>query len=375
MMAGATRRDSSRWAVLGTMLCVAAVFVDLSRSGGNPVSLIQPGLDGPSAAVVAEDFPAVEPADGLGLDGQQFYAMARDALHPDEAAPALDRPRYRWQRPLLAWLGWALHPTGGGGEGLIWALVAVNAAAVLLGSYATSRLAVRFGGPAWAGLFFAVLPGSWYSLRVTVGDALGLALAVAAVALSASGRHGRAVVAGVAAVLAKEVAVLVLGGWWLARRTRARLLLVVVPAAAAAAWYLVLRSVIPGEEDGVAELAAPFTGWIDAVADRWIHGEELWGMVASVSALVAATAGLVHRGLRHPLAPATLVHLLFTLVCNGDVLGQEFGGTRSTMALLLLGLLLVVTPGDQPVRTDDEPSQGATGMVGPGSAVGASTNS
>lgn len=374
MSAGASRRDSLRWAVLGTLLCVGAVFVDLSRVGGNPVSLVQPGLDGPSAAVIAEDFPEVEPADGLGLDGQQFYAMARDALHPDEVAPALDRPRYRWQRPLLAWLGWALHPTGGG-VGLIWALVAVSAAGVLLGSYATSRLAVRLGGPAWAAVLFAVLPGSWYSLRVTVADALGLALATAAVALSASGRHGRAVVAGAAAVLAKEVTVLVLGGWWLARRTRQRLALVVVPGIAAAAWYLVLRVRIPGDEAGVTELAAPFTGWVDAVADRWIHGEELWGMVASVSAVVAAGAGLLHRGLRHPLAPATAVHLAFTVVCNGDVLGQEFGGTRSTMALLLLGLLLVVTPGAQPVRTDDEPSQGATGIVGPGSAVGASSNS
>lgn len=374
MSAGEGRRDSLRWALLGTLLCVAAVVVDLSRVGGNPVSLIQPGLDGPSAAVVAEDFPDVEPADGLGLDGQQFYAMARDALHPDEAAPHLDRPRYRWQRPMLAWLGWALHPTGGG-VGLIWALFAVSALAVLLGSYSTSRLAVRLGGPAWAGLLFAVLPGSWYSLRVTVADALGLALAMAAVALSASGRTGRAVVAGVAAVLAKEVTVLVLGGWWLARRTRGRFALVAVPTAAAAAWYLVLRRVIPGDEAGVTELAAPFTGWVDAVGDRWLDGEELWGAVASVSAVVAAGAGLVHRGLRHPLAPVTVVHLLFTVVCNGNVLGQEFGGTRSTMALLLLGLLLVVTPGAQPVRTDDDPSQGATGSVGPGAAVGGSSNS
>jgi hypothetical protein len=98
-------------------------------------------------------------------------------------------------------------------------------------------------------------------------------------------------------------------------------------------------------------------------------------MVASVSAAVAGIAGLVHRRLGHPLAPITAIHLLFTLVCNGNVLGQDFGGTRTTMALLLFGLLLIVTPGDQSDRIDVEPPHGATGMVGPGSSVGAVANS
>ena len=198
MSGGTTWRASVQWALLGTLLCAGAVLFDLDRVGGNPVNLIQPGLDGPSIEVIEADFPEVEPPEGLGLDGQQFYAMARDALHPDETSTALDRPRYRWQRPLLPWLGWLLHP-GGGGTGLIWALLAVSTAAVFAGSLATSRLALRLGGPAWAGVLFAVLPGSYYSLRVTVADALGLALAMVALALSASGKRGLAVLAGIGA--------------------------------------------------------------------------------------------------------------------------------------------------------------------------------
>jgi hypothetical protein len=82
---------------------------------------------------------------------------------------------------------------------------------------------------------FAITPGAWFSLRASVADALALALAIAALALAHRQRWTGSVLCGVAAVLTKEVIIVVLAGWvlwkWLATKSRKALLLVVVPAA------------------------------------------------------------------------------------------------------------------------------------------------
>src|SRR5699024_4294860 len=137
------------------------------------------------------------------------YAIARDPLHVDETADHLDGPRYRLQRPLLPWLAWALHPTGGGLP-LVYALVTVGLLGVALGAVATGALSQLLRGPAWLGVLFPLLPRTYWSLRVTVSDALALALALAALACSARDRSVAAVALGVLAVLAKEPVVLVL---------------------------------------------------------------------------------------------------------------------------------------------------------------------
>ncbi len=54
-------RPIVRAALAGTVVMVLLVLVDVERhSGGNPVSLVQPGASGPAAAVVHHDFPQVE---------------------------------------------------------------------------------------------------------------------------------------------------------------------------------------------------------------------------------------------------------------------------------------------------------------------------
>src|SRR3954453_2980796 len=111
-------REIATWALLGTFLITIWAFLDVERSGRNSLNFIQPGAKGPSAQAFHEDFPNPVLPDSRGLDGQQFYALARNPFHLSEVAPLLDRPRYRLQRPLLSWLAWALHPTGGG-EGLV----------------------------------------------------------------------------------------------------------------------------------------------------------------------------------------------------------------------------------------------------------------
>ncbi|MEY2592184.1 MAG: hypothetical protein QOJ67_4168 [Acidimicrobiaceae bacterium] len=357
-------REIAKWALAGTLFISMWVLLDVERSGRNALNFIQPGERGPSAAAFHEDFPTVELPDTLGLDGQQFYVIARNPFHPREVAPLLDRPRYRLQRPLLPWLAWLVHPTGGG-DGLVWAFVLVNVLAIFAGSMATGALAVQLGGKPWMAALFAVTPGAWFSLRASVADALALALAIAALALAHRGRWRAAVGCAVGAVLAKEVIVIVLAGWALWRRSRPAALLVATPLAVAAAWWIALRVLVPSGREQIGELVAPFVGWRDAWVEHWSHGQQLVGMAAAIGSSIVGVAALVRRGLAHPLGWAITGSLALAALSNGDVIGNNYGSTRALMPVLVLGLLTLFTDG-QPVRTDTSLEHRSTGMTGPG---------
>ena len=351
-------REIAKWALLGTVLIGLWVLVDVERSGRTVLNFIQPGNDGPSAAAFHHDFPSAELPPGLGLDGQQFYAIARNPWHPTEVAPLLDRPRYRLQRPLLAWFAWLLQPTGGG-YGLAWAFVLVGVAAIFAGSLATGALAVQLGGRPWLAMAFALTPGAWFSLRASVADALALALVIAALALSYDKRTRAAVVCGIGAVLAKEVIIVVLVGWAISRRRQDDYLLAAIPAAVAAAWFVALRIMIPGHEQ-VGELAAPFVGWRDAWLELWRYGQQLWGFTAAAVSVVVGAAALIRRGLRHPLGWAIALCMAIGVLSNGDVIGNNYGSTRSLMPALVLGLVAFFTPGvsqfERSVATNQPPT-------------------
>jgi hypothetical protein len=360
-----------RWSLVGTLACVTLVLIDVDRYGGNnPLSWIQPGELGPSAAVFEEDFPGDPILESVGLDGQQFYAIARQPMHLDDVAEALDRPRYRLQRPLLSWLAWTLHPFGGG-MGLVYAFFLVGIAAVAVGCFGTGLLTHRLGGsPKWAFLF-GLLPGTYWSLRVTVADALAVGLALLAVALAIDGRRASGAV-GALAVLARETSILVLVGWALHDRSRRALWLVVPALVVAGSWALWLRIALPPDPAGVGEVVLPFTGWWAAMTERWSEGQHLVGMASSVGAVAAAGLMLWLRGVRHPLAPAVLLQLAATLFMSGDVIGNNFGGTRSTMALLILAAVGLVTP-QRELNLLPGP-HGAAGIVGPGVGSGGASN-
>jgi hypothetical protein len=329
-----------RWALVGTFLVVMLVMADFQGGGGKPLGLIQPGADGPSIGAIREDFPDADPPEGFGLDGQQFYAIARDPGHPDDVAEHLDRPRYRMQRPVFPLLGWALHPTGGG-TGLILALFAVGVAGILLGALATGALSVSLGGPAKLAVAFPLLPGSMVALRFTVADSLALALAVTALALAERGRWRWAVAVAVLAVLTKEPMILVFAGWWLGQRSRRTALLVAVPGCIAAAWALALRLSLPaGTAISPPEITLPpLRGLYLAVADRWLGEHEWLGMATAVAAVALGLAVLIGRRPANRMWWPVVVHLGFATVLGADVIGLNFAATRSMQPLLLLALL------------------------------------
>jgi hypothetical protein len=364
-------KEIAEWALVATAVISLWVFLSSGGARSNPLSYIQPGEQGPSIAIIHHDFPEVEIPAGLGLDGQQYYAIARNPTHLHELAPLLDRPRYRLQRPLLPWLAWAAHPTGGG-YSLAWTFVVLEVLIILGGSIATGVLAVQFGGRPWVAAVFALSPGAWWSLRTSGSDALALALAIAAMALAYRYRWVAAVLCGIGAALAKEVILIVLLGWAIWQRKRAAWLVVAVPAAVAMAWWLFLKVSLPGNER-IGELAPPFVGWWDAITLRWVHDKELVGAFAGIGSAVIGIGALVWRKLRHPLGWAVLLSIVFAIVGNRDVIGNNYGSTRTLMPIWVLGLVMLFTPGARQ-RVETSPEHGAAGSVGPGLVSTGSSN-
>ncbi len=360
-------------AALATLTMTMVVLWDVGRTGAHPANLIQPGTEGPSAALIAQDFPDLEPPAGLGLDGQQYYAMARAGVHLAGASPSLDRPIYRWQRPLFPWLARVLHPGSGGGAGLIAAFFVLGTAALFLGGVAAGWLSTSLGGRAWPAALVPLLPGAWMSLRVTMADALAMALVLVALALSVRRRPALATVAGCAAVLTRETAVIVLIGWAIAHRSRVSAVLAAVPVAVAAAWAVWLRVALPaGPPETINELGFPFAGLVGAVREHWLAGTNRLGMLATVLALALAAAALWRSSRRHPLVPALWCNLAFVTLMNDNVVGIDFGSTRSMLPLTVCALVTLATP---QARVEKRPAlQLVTGIEGPALVSGGAAN-
>ena len=338
---GRSHRAVAGWALAGTAVAFALFLLDVRASGAGILRPIQAGADGPSAAVIRHDFPEASLPDGVGLDGQQFYALARDPWHPGQVAPYLGAARYRYQRPLFPVVAWLLHPSGGG-PGLVCALVVVNLFGLFGSGLALGAISPRLRGPPWLAGLYPLLPGAMWSLFDGVADGLAVALSLATIALFLDGRTRLACCAAVAAVLARETTILVPLALVLSTRRRADLPLVVAPALALAAVFMAVVAFVPAGGTAPEGLVAPFNGLVDAVRRRWLHGEELIGMASTLGAFVLG--GWVLAARRGPVALRWVVGLqmAFLAVCSGDVLGNDFGGTRSTLMLLAVAVVVLV---------------------------------
>lgn len=317
------------------------LLLDVRASGEGVLRPVRAGSMGPAADVIARDFPAQTLPDGIGLDGQQFYAIARDPLHPAEVASSLDNPQYRYQRVLYPLLAWLVHPSGGG-AGMVWALVIVGLVGLFVGGAALGALSGLLRGPPWLGMLFPLLPGAVWALTTGVADGLAAGLVLVAIVAALKNRQGIAIAAAVAAVLTRETTILVPLAFVLARRRRDDLPLLVVPAVALAVWMVVVRIVVPGGGVPPEHLVLPFSGLLDAIRGRWLHGHELIGMASTLSALFLGGFVIVAR--RGPVELRWVVglQLAFLAVCSGDVLGNDFGSTRATLVALTVALALLM---------------------------------
>jgi hypothetical protein len=151
-------------------------------------------------------------------------------------------------------------------------------------------------------------------------------------------------------VLTKEVALLLLVGWWLGNRTRRTAAIAFTGLAALVAWALTLRVLLPADPAGVNEFGAPFVGLARAASKHWFDHQELWGCASAAGALALAVVALAVHRLRHPLSGVVIVLIAFSSIMNSNVIGLNFGATRSMMPLLVVSALCLVTPAARATR-------------------------
>jgi hypothetical protein len=118
--------------------------------------------------------------------------------------------------------------------------------------------------------------------------------------------------------------------------------------AAMAVWALTLRALLPPDPAGVNEFSAPFVGLVRAASKHWLDRQELWGGASAVAALALGVVALAVHRLRHPLSGVLVVLIAFSSIMNSNVIGLNFGATRSMMGLLVVAVVCLVTPASRP---------------------------
>jgi hypothetical protein len=334
-------------AVLGTSLIAGIMLkanLDVDLDVGN---LITPGAQSPTAPIIRQDLPGYELKEGIGHDGQSFYAIAREPMHLKDAAQYTDgRPRYRAQRILLPLLAWATHPQGGG-RGLVLAQWIWAAIGVALTGIGAAMLAKTLGaaGKAVDRLAFGIplLPFAGATLDLAVADGLALGLVLCALAFDAMDKRRAAAVAAVLAVLAKEVVLLVLLGWVLWRGRHTILRMFAVPAAVGLAWYLTLRVMLPGFEK--SKEFEPLTGLLTA-AREWMQNGARVGALAGIASLTFGVIVLVRRGVRSPLGYVVAIQLAFVPMLSAVALANDWNGPRTVAPLLIFSIIGLTVPAE-----------------------------
>ncbi|GAC1586662.1 MAG: hypothetical protein NVS3B21_00930 [Acidimicrobiales bacterium] len=341
-------RPVIRWAIIGTTVAVLFVFAHVEATGDNILNLLQAGASGPSARIIHHDFPSAPLPVTAGYDGQQFYAIARAPMHWHSVAASLDRPRYRLGRSLFSWMGWILHPSGGG-NGLVAALFVVGVGALFGGAMVFGIAALRAGrSPAWAALY-PLLPGSLISLRITTADALAVSFAIASVVAERRRRPVVAVVSALLCVLTKEVLFAIVLGNALARRSRTAVIACAVSGVSFLAFWMVLGLVLSSTSTGVLDLSWPLIGYAGAFR-RWIGGHDLVA-AASFAVFVATLGAAVLHAYRYERRELwTLgVPLSYLLWLRPDPLELDLAGPRTFLPLTALSLLVILWCGRPPV--------------------------
>lgn len=333
----APARDRSGWGMVVAAVLLALVWPLMWAGGqGSTDVLLGAGEEGPSRAFVERDIPDLAPLEGIGHDGQQFYAIARHPFDPEAAGDAVDPPAYRYRRILYPALAALVAPDGG--RPVIWAFLALSLLGVALGA-ASLRLMPR--GPRWLPLAAAVSPAVITSLTLSLSDALGSGLALGAIAAATRRRWALAVLAATAAGLTREtfliVALALVFTPGMPRPWRA--LSLAVPVAAVGGWMLWLAgqldtSILDGGSD---QLAVPFSGYLSGHTDA-----QTFLMAAMAAVLLGVGAWRTSRVAPHVAVVLALEVVL--LVCVSELVAFNWVNVVRTAAPLLpLAVWAVVT--------------------------------
>lgn len=312
------RRAVRTTVLVGLAVNLLPVLLALAAFGARADWFVKFGHEGaytPVAREVLGDDVRVPLDDGH--DGQGYWLQARDPalLHGGADARAFDRPAYRAQRMLYPTLAAPFRLLGE--NALLQGLVLVNLAVVGLGTYAATRLAMAAGGPAKAGLAFALNPLVAVAVLMDFGDALALAALVGTVWMLRERRFWPALGLAVAAALAKEVSLLPLAALAVTGvaglTTRRRVQLLAVPTAAVVSWALYARWRLGWPASQIEEFSAvPLWGYLDSYRRGWSQAGNWFDAVVAAALLVVAVVVVVR--FRHRRTPELAVALPFALL-------------------------------------------------------------
>jgi hypothetical protein len=146
--------------VLVGVVYLALIVPQLATSG--PLSFVRVGRDFVDAARTSSVLSGLPPTSKTGYDGQYYFGVAVDPAHArDYIAPATS-PGYVYSRPLYPALARALGL--GSTNGVAYAMVFLNVAAVLLGTLAIAGWLRRRGLPSAYALLYGFYPGLGFSV-------------------------------------------------------------------------------------------------------------------------------------------------------------------------------------------------------------------
>ncbi|MBW8011439.1 MAG: hypothetical protein FVQ83_09395 [Chloroflexi bacterium] len=153
---------------LTLLASVLLLVVVIMGAGGDPLELARLGTQ----------YSQGDPEGTQGYDGQFVYYIARD-LQPDNVAPLLDNPAYRYQRILLPLLGRVISL--GNLNALPWVLAAIGIISHTTGTWLVSQLLTSWGVNRWYALVYGLWVGFLLAVRLDLPEPLAYGLVAAAI--------------------------------------------------------------------------------------------------------------------------------------------------------------------------------------------------
>ncbi len=318
--------------LLVLLLCLLYTAGVLVSASGDPMAFV----------VLGSRFSTGDPHGGEGYDGQFAYQIALDPLG---AAPYLDAPAYRYQRILYPMLAHALAL--GRPEAIPWALIAINVAAIALGTWATECWLSDHGVSRWYALAYGLYGGQLLALRTDLNEPLAQALVQIAIVALSRDRRWLGGVCFCLAALTKETTLIFLAAYVLhavihhAWRLATGLAATGAPFAAlqVALWgWFGTPGIGSGGANATPFSLLPLSGWLWAAQVK-LEAFLVVSLVVLPASLLPALAGIglavrdLVRRRDHPIVLSLLLNSLVILFLPASTLREPAAVVRLTQGL------------------------------------------
>lgn len=345
------------YALLGTLLVVLWAGVFLQNASVRPLSfetIYAPFAGASTTEVFRKDFPDWMFVDSVGEqhDGTQFYVMARHLSPHANETQLLDRPQYRWQRPLYPALARMLYPPGQG-LGLLWSFTILSVVSVFVGAMIFGAVIVRWGGTPKTALLYPLLPGVLMTLRWGLADTVALVFLLGALLFATRHKLGLAVAMATAACLTRETSIITVAGlslWVLFDRLEPEKLqwrkaaaLLLIPITTIGMWWMYLKATVEASAQQVREIVPPFSGMIEAI-NHW-QQDGNFGLALFSWVLGAGLAVWAFKRGRfdHPLSWVVIFNAVFVFFLEWQVIGLSSNSTRVLMPLMAFSIIMITS--------------------------------